>query len=1398
MKHAKLKKRLLVTALSALLVTGATALSALADDIRWDFDIEGEPDGWTKTNCTGTVSDGYFNLIAATNQVGNYDPFISHAVDFAAKDYRYIVFSMKYENDRTLSNDSHIYFSTDTKGLSEETRVSNPTYQGKTSGGKYLVQVFDMASNPNWTGTVKSFRIDAVNQAATFSIDYVYVTNTLPETYDIITKTSKGTASSDGKTTYFPKQKDFSGNEFSDVSKNEWYYGSVESAYELGFMNGTGEGFFSPEGNMTVAEGVTIASRVHSIYENDGEAFEQVSDGEWYTPYVNYAVENGIWTETDGLDYERNIKRSEMAELFVGALPVSYLNEINSIGYVPDLPLDASYKQSVLTLYRAGVLMGSDEYGSFQPDNDITRAEAAAIIGRVALPENRVSGSLKRDAIVKAFEPKEAGHYLIDNQTLLYGGVLQDGWDYNYAGCPVNIDAKTTNVLDDMSEKADSFLRRYINKQSDGILKLSVSYKLGYDPNGAYIRMGTDTENLFRIVTHDTAYYIETPDGEYPLGLRATLNQNVWLDASLDLDEKSMELYMDGAYFGTYALNEKALPVSLFEVGTTVEGTPMINTSSVYLTKDYYFTDDFNNGARSAFAITAGDNEVTTAGELSAALKAGKPFEAKAAVASASGNICTQLIFYADSYADGLTFAWSNGDTDVFTLTTKNGKLVTGKGKTVDKTLATSLWNTLRVEADTATGKAIVKINGKVVAEAVDFDNASDAIDAFSIRANTAKDMTLKADYAFMTELFEYDDYVPEPVVAETDYIIGMNVCSLWREGYHKGWGCISPYEEIIPVLGFYDEGLPEVSDWEIKFMVEHGISYQIYCWYGNSQSAIKPSRGADTAIHDGFFNAKYSDKMKFAIQWENTSTTTTFEDFKNNVVPYWVEYYLTDPRYMTVDNKPVVTVWSVGTMVSKYGLEDAKAAVEYLRQTCVDLGYDGLLFLCCDQHSTRADQFKTLASIGCDATYAYHWNEGGAKYYNQTARMQNYLTYNEREDVPDEEKILLIPTISAGFNSIAWHSKRTGLIEAKGIGSVCEFIKESVLPTLTQKGLDKMIVLSNWNEYGEGTYMMPSEGLGFTFLDAVKENLCKADGTKNVVPTAAQKARLGYLYPQDRHLLSPMYNADISEYPQEVIASFSVTEDNMNTYHLYSQGSQKFTEDGHYTAMSTGNSIIMNKEPLDINIDDCSYIRVTIRGEKDSVQENLQGFFFFSTDNYPNIEEATRTEFIYPNGGDMDTYYVNIGNNSRWHGTLKTLRLDPAYLNSFELVSYELLRDDAKKPIVIDGKTLKTYGVINPDGEGHILVPAVPTYGTFTAIRAYARWDKTTETLYVQGNGHTVTMTIGSNKAIVDGKEQEMYTSLEYFDGVPLLPYDALCKYLGYSYDVGDFEASITTGFGK
>ena len=55
-------------------------------------------------------------------------------------------------------------------------------------------------------------------------------------------------------------------NNFNDVADTAWYAENVKTAYELGFMNGKSEGKFDPDGNVTIIEGITLASRLHAAY----------------------------------------------------------------------------------------------------------------------------------------------------------------------------------------------------------------------------------------------------------------------------------------------------------------------------------------------------------------------------------------------------------------------------------------------------------------------------------------------------------------------------------------------------------------------------------------------------------------------------------------------------------------------------------------------------------------------------------------------------------------------------------------------------------------------------------------------------------------------------------------------------------------------------------------------------------------------------------------------------------------------------------------------------------------------------------------------------------------------------------------------------------------------------
>ena len=191
----------------------------------------------------------------------------------------------------------------------------------------------------------------------------------------------------------FQKTNTYTAGQFTDVPAGEWYAANVQSAYELGLMEGSSATTFNPSGNLTIAEALVLACRLHSTYVGDGATFTG-SGGAWYQPYVDYAVETAILSPGTYSDYTATATRAQFASILAAALPAEALTAINSVTALPDVAADAAYAPAVLSLYNAGVLTGSDAAGSFKPDTTIQRSEVATIVTRMADPSLRKTFTL--------------------------------------------------------------------------------------------------------------------------------------------------------------------------------------------------------------------------------------------------------------------------------------------------------------------------------------------------------------------------------------------------------------------------------------------------------------------------------------------------------------------------------------------------------------------------------------------------------------------------------------------------------------------------------------------------------------------------------------------------------------------------------------------------------------------------------------------------------------------------------------------------------------------------------------------------------------------------------------------------------------------------------------------
>lgn len=278
----------------------------------------------------------------------------------------------------------------------------------------------------------------------------------------------------------FGKINTYSQNQFTDVH-SEWFAHYVCQVYETGLMYGNSKTTFNPNGNINNVSVIAIAARLHSIFNNGTENFED-NAANWYKPYLDYAINNGICNEN--IDLYKNSDRSFFVGTIGNAIKSSTLPIKNAIddGDIPDV--EGWYSNSVYDFYRAGILSGKDKYGTFDPYKPITRAEVAAILSRIVTPSERLNFSIeinskgtysimKDDGSLAAFKQRA----IVANLKVLLNGEPKgaewknDVYKINHPGIPGdNIHVSRWDIERDYSSDLEYIYipNRYLGESGDG------------------------------------------------------------------------------------------------------------------------------------------------------------------------------------------------------------------------------------------------------------------------------------------------------------------------------------------------------------------------------------------------------------------------------------------------------------------------------------------------------------------------------------------------------------------------------------------------------------------------------------------------------------------------------------------------------------------------------------------------------------------------------------------------------------------------------------------------------------------------------------------------------------------------------------------------------------------
>ena len=184
-----------------------------------------------------------------------------------------------------------------------------------------------------------------------------------------------------------------------------WCEDAVDTVCEAGLMQGRSDGSFNPSGELTGAHIVTICARLYVLLTGgDGVLPEPAEGQEWYDPaYASLSqaldrmgatgsTPTALHAQTldllEDIPPADPVHRQTFVSLLVETLQTAdvTLPSINQITVVPDFR-----SPGVLSLYNAGILTGSDQYGSFGGGELLNRGQAAAILARLVDPAQRVT-----------------------------------------------------------------------------------------------------------------------------------------------------------------------------------------------------------------------------------------------------------------------------------------------------------------------------------------------------------------------------------------------------------------------------------------------------------------------------------------------------------------------------------------------------------------------------------------------------------------------------------------------------------------------------------------------------------------------------------------------------------------------------------------------------------------------------------------------------------------------------------------------------------------------------------------------------------------------------------------------------------------------------------------------
>ena len=978
---------------------------------------------------------------------------------------------------------------------------------------------------------------------------------------------------------------------------------------------------------------------------------------------------------------------------------------------------------------------------------------------------------------------------------------VPSGWDVDKRGGTITGNENSLMKIKDTDKNYAVSMTKELMAHKSGKITFETSFKAMYKAESDYsYTLSGNGKTAFKLVTEKDKLAVLKPDGTTESV--ATYQKDIFIPvkAILDLDKKTVEVSVGGTLCGTYPFAEDAAQIDRITISTGKETTMSVWLRYVYLYFGYAVNENFmtaypgtvpydwkreNGGTTSS--VVEDNNQVypdtysfaiddaTTVDNVSLS----KPFE------DISGKVVFESRFIVPKKGDFELYI-GNGKQKAITVKAVGNDLVMGNGTVLRANYRENFWYTLKVMLDTATKKADIYLNYNKVLSDVPFETNVNSLNNIHYETQIKKITQMRIDDIYVYNHVVPSDYVPkpEPVKPEGDLEIGMQMYSMWNEGNHFGWDWITAYPDRIPYLGLYAEGKPEVADWVTKWQTEHGFTFRTEIFSRAPQNLNQPIKLPTRyhAMYNGYFNSEYKNDIKFAVMWSGISTSTFggMEDFKNNFVPHFVENFFSHPNYLTKDNKAVMFMYNPIAFVNAIGgMDKANEALAYLEEECKKIGYDGFILVA--DGSIGGFMFSAK-ELGHGYTYAY-----GMNYDSRNSKTQ--LKVNDTYFATGANVVGSIPM---GWGRNPWAEKNEG-----EIFSTPEDTKNTILGLKERfaktQNPTNMIILTCWDEYGEGHFYAPTRVQGFGYLNAVRDAVTNlGPKTEEAMPTAKAMARMDSLYLGSRRALklvvergAPVFLEDsVDRTKLQVIAEWDFEKmGNIGEWKEYQDVTNLRYENGALRGNSTARDPGVWIEGINIPASDVKMVRITTETAGAG-----KGQIYYQTDVDPDMGVNGKRFDVMQNTSEMKEHEAFAFNAEKLQGNITAIRWDPrddgfpAYtdfaVKKIQILGYpdESIKLADSIVLTYNGNELKiTRPPFTKDGVLYF-APNRP----FLEMNFKTTWDYSSGTYVVEVDDKRAELTVGSNVMKVNGQDVNLGGVAYYEDGNLFTPLRPLMEALG------------------